>query len=530
MKKLLIFLTSLLALVLNSPAQTYTTVTATLVDSSSQVWANATVIASLRPAPGNPALPLNNGLAITDSPQTALTDGSGSFTLILDDNKAITPAGSLWTFNIFPNASVTNSSSISLQITGTTLSLSGVLSSILTVPSTTALPVINRAYSDSEVVGGPGSVYWNTTANALKGCNFNSNICTWVTIGNLSVPGSHYYIPYNNGSGGFTASSNLQFNDSTNTFSTVNGSFTTLLSNYFSTSAANPATAGVYRLASGDTICWRNNANTINLCMSKNASNQFTFPGVILNPTFITPDIGVATGTSLNLGGTGTLSTTAQSGTGSICMTTSCAMTTPTLGTPILTTPVINGASTGTGVQGTDSKLATAATISTTPATAVCSTANGGVTTTGCPVVQASFNAPQRVTMSGDVTVNTSVVNLLSETVTVPSTAGTYRLLASYSIWTVNGANVCTTQVLDSTNSFAWASFQENDNGLGWSTMTATELSSRTYNAGDTPTIKMQMICQTNGITAKQFNPASTAVFASNLPSYMSITPVLSNN
>jgi len=49
--------------------------------------------------------------------------------------------------------------------------------------------------------------------------------------------------------------------------------------------------------------------------------------------TLTTPNIGVATGTSLNLGATGTLSTTAQSGTGSIAMTTNAVLTTPTVTT-----------------------------------------------------------------------------------------------------------------------------------------------------------------------------------------------------
>jgi hypothetical protein len=58
--------------------------------------------------------------------------------------------------------------------------------------------------------------------------------------------------------------------------------------------------------------------------------------------------------------------------------------TADTLSNKTLTAPVINGASTGTGVQGTDAKLLTAGTISGTGVT-ICSDANGGVTTTSCP-------------------------------------------------------------------------------------------------------------------------------------------------
>jgi hypothetical protein len=43
---------------------------------------------------------------------------------------------------------------------------------------------------------------------------------------------------------------------------------------------------------------------------------------------------GAVTAASLNLGSSGTLSTTAQSGTGSLCMTSNCALTSPTLTTP----------------------------------------------------------------------------------------------------------------------------------------------------------------------------------------------------
>jgi hypothetical protein len=46
----------------------------------------------------------------------------------------------------------------------------------------------------------------------------------------------------------------------------------------FVTAASNPAGAGVLRLATGDTVCWRNNANTANVCISKDTSDAIHLP------------------------------------------------------------------------------------------------------------------------------------------------------------------------------------------------------------------------------------------------------------
>jgi fibronectin-binding autotransporter adhesin len=51
---------------------------------------------------------------------------------------------------------------------------------------------------------------------------------------------------------------------------------------YYQTQSSNPATAGVLRLAVGDTIDWRNNANTGNLPLGINGSDQLTFNGTII--------------------------------------------------------------------------------------------------------------------------------------------------------------------------------------------------------------------------------------------------------
>jgi hypothetical protein len=61
-------------------------------------------------------------------------------------------------------------------------------------------------------------------------------------------------------------------------------------------SAANPAATGCLRLASADSQCWRNNANTADLCWSKNASDALLWPGALsISGQFIST---LATGTA----------------------------------------------------------------------------------------------------------------------------------------------------------------------------------------------------------------------------------------
>lgn len=60
------------------------------------------------------------------------------------------------------------------------------------------------------------------------------------------------------------------------------GSTYGLLSQYFKTRVANPAVAGLVRLAVTDTIDFRNNANTADLVLGVNSSDQLMFNGAIL--------------------------------------------------------------------------------------------------------------------------------------------------------------------------------------------------------------------------------------------------------
>jgi hypothetical protein len=147
-----------------------TTVTATLTDSSTQVWANATVSINIIAPFGNPSPLQNNGAPIASPINTIQTNGSGVFTISLDDNTQVTPAGSKWHFTMCPNATIQNCSQATLTIAGASESLTTPLSSVLIVPVVNSAPTIYRAYSDAEANGGLGSVYWNTTSNTFRGC------------------------------------------------------------------------------------------------------------------------------------------------------------------------------------------------------------------------------------------------------------------------------------------------------------------------------------------------------------------------
>lgn len=70
----------------------------------------------------------------------------------------------------------------------------------------------------------------------------------------------------------------------------------------FSTTTVNPATAGAVRLAKTDTIDWRNQANSANLPLGINGSNQLMFNGVVLSTgvsgiTQLTGDVTAGPGT-----------------------------------------------------------------------------------------------------------------------------------------------------------------------------------------------------------------------------------------
>jgi hypothetical protein len=65
----------------------------------------------------------------------------------------------------------------------------------------------------------------------------------------------------------------------------------------FETETANPAQSGIFRLADGDAIAWRNHANTADVSLSKNSSDQLVAPP-LASPTFFSPIVDSTSGAS----------------------------------------------------------------------------------------------------------------------------------------------------------------------------------------------------------------------------------------
>ena len=78
----------------------------------------------------------------------------------------------------------------------------------------------------------------------------------------------------------------------------------------FYSGTANPATGGIIRLASTDGIYWRNNANSANIALTKNTSDQLLYSGAEIVDATGHLNLGSVTGT-LAVGNGGTNSSTA---------------------------------------------------------------------------------------------------------------------------------------------------------------------------------------------------------------------------
>lgn len=198
----LVFILALLCSM--AQGQQFTSVSATITDPSSQVWSNAIITANLIPAFQKPGPSLNQGHAITDSLQFLQANGSGTFSLTVDDNTFVTPSGSQWAFTICSNTSA-QCTTVTLTISGASQNISGAINAAISNLVVNAVPTILRAYNGVEATGGNGAIYWRTTDNTFWGCNALPNqYCslgggTWVEIG--TGGGVPSYLPCQTGIG-----------------------------------------------------------------------------------------------------------------------------------------------------------------------------------------------------------------------------------------------------------------------------------------------------------------------------------------
>lgn len=145
-----------------------TTVSATVVDSSSQVWANGTYTISFRPVPNQPGPYRWNGAPLTTTQFTGTMNGSGVFSVSIPSSDAITPAKSQWTITVCPSAA-SPCGTIFLPITGSSEDVSAQITAA--IPPVHAFPTpMGYAYADSQVqqLPGLGQSYFNTTQKVPK--------------------------------------------------------------------------------------------------------------------------------------------------------------------------------------------------------------------------------------------------------------------------------------------------------------------------------------------------------------------------
>jgi hypothetical protein len=360
----------------------------------------------------------------------------------------------------------------------------------------------------------------------------------------------------------------------------------------FISGTPNPATTGILELATTDSICWRNTANNANLCISKDASDVLTWTGSTIKLPETSCTVGGASQDYLcpnsathhmslnnNNGGYGSIATVATPGVAGdlagfaangIDLLDSGATPPASAAVTFSTTPTFTATSqnqlftmTLTGNVSGSTLVMTGLPTPSLVAFKLTQDATGGRTFTWPPNVlgaavpspvanavtmqqfvwdgtnaralvvstAASFNAPQRVVLGTNVSMTANVnTTIITETVTFPSAAGTYRADMRYGLYITAGSNVCVAGVVDATNSVSYAVSGQNANGSGAIALAGSELSSATYAPSATVTFNLQAVCN-NGAGGLSGATVSAPIVGLSPAesSYLEVTPVLSN-
>jgi len=159
------------------------------------------------------------------------------------------------------------------------------------------LPVSGKTYIiDVVVIGtgvGSGSLPpFSTTVGTLNFTTLISNAANPASIGTMRLSTGDTIAWRNNGNSGDltlskTAGDNLLFS---------NGIIATaaMVGQFFSTNTANVAASGAIRLASSESIAWRNNANSADILLSKSVSDILTYASGLQATFFQSPTANIA--------------------------------------------------------------------------------------------------------------------------------------------------------------------------------------------------------------------------------------------
>lgn len=167
-----------------------TTVSGTVTDAGSQTWNNGTITFSFTPNPQYPVGPYTwTGGTLQNTISGALS-GTGTYSLSIPSNSAISPIGTSWTIKVCPLATSPCFTQSAVTITGTTQTVNITPPAILiNLQQPPASPPL--AYSTSEITGAAiDSAYYNLTLQVEQYCSaVSGNTCTtWVTRGS-GAPG-----------------------------------------------------------------------------------------------------------------------------------------------------------------------------------------------------------------------------------------------------------------------------------------------------------------------------------------------------
>lgn len=449
--------------------QQYTNVTATLRDSSLQVWSQASWTTKFIPPFGNPSPPNNQGHPISQN-QSGIADTAGNISMTLDDNSVVAPAGSKWEFTICPNASTNTCTTIQLIISGNTMNVGPAINPLLTVPVVGTTPSVSRAYNDSEANGSLGALYINTIDNSLRQCQaIECQGSGWVIItvptnnpvftGTLTVPCVKFDPP------------STPLSDTTLCGQPGTGHINVLLPAVSGTLAEldSPVFTGTPQAPTQPSF---DNSNDI-------ATTAFVkSQGYVVGPiTFPVTSVFSRTG-----------AVTANSGDYTVGQVTGAA---PILNPTFLGTPAAPTASPGTSTT----QLATTAFVQAAVGASTAILAQSTTTCSGCPILYGN-----------------SDTTIISHSVTMPNSGCPCRVHARYSLYLTTGSSGADlARVTDGTNN--WASANNNTTGSVGSGSTyglaGEGISPVTYANSATVTFTVKSANSHSGNATANLNPAS---------------------